>query len=433
MSISLQILLCIAAVIVTAKLAATGASRLGLPLVLGELLAGILLGPSVLNVWGMHWLAPAAANAVSVSSIFKILADLGVVLLMFVAGVETDISMMRRTVAPAFWAATGGVILPMVGGYLLSRSFGFSTAEAVFIGTILTATSVTITAQALMNLNQLRSKVGSTILGAAVIDDVLGLIVLSGVIALAPLLAVSGAKTGGVSWNALVVILGRMVACLVTMGLFGPFLTRWALRQATRLHGHHTEVAVALAIAMLLAFDAQWVGGMAAITGAYLAGLFVAMTPNRQKVSEELHPMLNSFFGPIFFVSIGMEADAWHVGGRVSFFLLLLAIAIVGKILGCGVGAYGSGFTKRDSLTVGVGMIPRGEVGLITASLGWTAGLVTRDVYIQAVALVVLTTLITPGLLRYCFPKAPEVEVDSSGGLARMPGIAANTGELSDA
>ena len=143
--------------------------------------------------------------------------------------------------------------------------------------------------------------------------------------------------------------------------------------------------------------------------------------------------MLNSFFGPIFFVSIGMEADAWHVGGRVSFFLLLLAIAIVGKILGCGVGAYGSGFTKRDSLTVGVGMIPRGEVGLITASLGWTAGLVTRDVYIQAVALVVLTTLITPGLLRYCFPKAPEAEVDSSGGLARMPGIAANTGELSDA
>ena len=134
MNISLQILLCIAVVIVTAKLAGTAASRLGLPLVLGELLAGVLLGPSLLNVWGMHWLAPTASNGVSVSSIFKILADLGVVLLMFVAGVETDISMMRRTVAPAFWAATGGVILPMAGGYMLSKSFGFSTAEAVFIG-----------------------------------------------------------------------------------------------------------------------------------------------------------------------------------------------------------------------------------------------------------------------------------------------------------
>jgi Kef-type K+ transport system membrane component KefB len=342
---------------------------------------------------------------------------------MFVAGVETDISMMRRTVAPAFWAATGGVILPMAGGYMLSKSFGFSTAEAVFIGTILTATSVTITAQALMNLNQLRSKVGSTILGAAVIDDMLGLIVLSGVIALAPVLAATGTKVGEASWNELAMILGRMVVCLVTIRLFGPFLTRWALKQATRLHGNHTEVAVALAIAMLLAFYSQWLGGMAAITGAYLAGLFVAMTPNRQKVTQEVHPMLNSFFGPVFFVSIGMEVNVWHVGGRVSFFLLLLAIAIVGKILGCGLGAYGSGFSARDSLSVGVGMIPRGEVGLITASLGWTAGLVTRDVYIQAVALVLLTTLITPGLLRYCFPKSSQAELNPSSVLDGVPSI----------
>jgi len=431
-NISLQILLCIAVVIVTAKLAATVASHLGLPLVLGELLAGVLLGPSLLNVWGLHWLAPTVSNGISVSSIFKILADLGVVLLMFVAGVETDLSMMRRTVAPAFWAATGGVLLPMAGGYVLSRSFGFSVVEAVFIGTILTATSVTITAQALMNLNQLRSKVGSTILGAAVIDDVLGLIVLSAVIAVAPVLAAGATTGGGTSWSGLAWIIGRMVVCLVTMGVFGPFVTRWALKQATRLHGHHTEVAVALAIAMFLAFDAQWLGGMAAITGAYLAGLFVAMTPNRQKVSDEVHPMLNSFFGPVFFVSIGMEVNAWHVGGRVSFFLLLLAIAVFGKILGCGLGAYGSGFSRRESLSVGVGMIPRGEVGLITASLGWTAGLVTREVYIQAVALVVLTTLITPGLLRYCFPKTTASEPESPRVLAGMPCISA-AGEMSDA
>jgi len=216
------------------------------------------------------------------------------------------------------------------------------------------------------------------------------------------------------------------------MLLFGPFLTRWALKQATRLHGQHTEVAVALAIAMLFAFDAQWLGGMAAITGSYLAGLFVAMTPNRQKVSEEVHPMLNSFFGPVFFVSIGMEVNAWHVGGRVGFFLPLLAIAVLGKILGCGLGAFGNGFSRRESLSVGVGMIPRGEVGLITASLGWTAGLVTRDVYIQAVALVLLTTLITPGLLRYTFPQATRAEPDSSGTPAALAAIPAGA-ELSDA
>jgi Kef-type K+ transport system membrane component KefB len=425
-SISLQILLCVAVVIVAAKLAATAASRLGFPLVLGELLAGVILGPSLLNIWGIHWLAQSSGG-VPVADIFKILADLGVVFLMFVAGLETDVALMRSTVAPAFWAATGGVILPMAGGYALSRMFGFTNAEAMFIGTILTATSVTITAQALMNLNQLRSKVGSTILGAAVIDDVLGLIVLSVVIALAP--QMTGA--GGMSWRALALICGRMALCLATIAIFGPMVTRWALQRAERLHGHHTETAVALALAMLLAFEAQWLGGMAAITGSYLAGLFVAMTPYQKKVSEDVHPMLNSFFGPVFFVSVGMEVNAWHVGGRVGFFVLLLGIAILGKILGCGIGALVGGFSARNSVTIGVGMIPRGEVGLITASLGLTAGLVTHDIYIQAVALVLLTTLITPALLRLMFPKpGGSVEVPA-GNLQPFSAIPAS--ELGDA
>ena len=405
MNTSLQILLCVAVVIVAAKFAGNLTARIGLPLVLGELLAGVVLGPTVLNIWAIPWLTQATGpDTASIATIFKILADLGVVVLMFIAGVETDLTMMRRTVAPAFWAATGGVLLPMAGGYFLSRSYGFTVAEAIFIGTILTATSVTITAQALINLGQLKSKVGSTILGAAVIDDVLGLIVLSVVIALAPLLA----HTGLASWTGLSFTLGRMFLCLVGIGLLGPIFTNWAMKYAARLHGNHTEVAVALAVALFLAFLAQWGGGMAAITGSYLAGLFIAMTPEREKVVADLHPMLNSFFGPLFFVSIGMEVNAWNLGGRVSFFLLILAIAVFGKIVGSGLGAYWTGFTRRESMAVGVGMIPRGEVGLITASLGLTAGLVTRQVYTQAVALVLLTTLITPGILRYAFPKAIE-------------------------
>ena len=425
MSVSLQILLCIAVVIVTAKLAAAASSRLGLPLVLGELIAGVILGPSVLNLWGIPWLAHN--SLLSVPEIFKILADLGVVFLMFVAGLETDIAMLRSTVGPAFWSAAGGVVLPMAGGYALSRAFGFSTVESVFIGTILTATSVTITAHTLMNLNQLRSKIGSTILGAAVIDDVLGLIVLSVVIALAPQMA----NAGDASWRGLAGILGRLVFCLITMVAFGPIVARWAIKYSTRLHGHHTETAVALVVAMLLAFDAQWLGGMAAITGAYLAGLFIAMTPSRQTVNDDLRPMLNSFFGPVFFVSVGMGVNARHIGGRVGFFLILLAIAIFGKVLGCGMGAYGTGFSRRDSLAVGVGMIPRGEVGLITASLGLTAGLVTQDVYVQSVALVLVTTLITPALLRFCFSKA-ETTTEVSGALDRLP-VPAGASELGDA
>ena len=430
MNTSLQILLCIAVIILVAKLAGAITARISLPLVLGELLAGVFLGPTFLNIWSISWLAhPASPDSVSVAAVFRVLAEIGVVLLMFVAGLETDIAMMRTAVAPAFWAATGGVILPMLGGSLLARQFGFSWQEAIFIGTILTATSVTITAQTLMNLKQLQSKTGSTILGAAVIDDVLGLIVLSLVIAIAPQVASGGAM----SWRSLVITLTKMAVCLVTLFWFGPPVTRWILRQAARLHGHHTEVASALIIAFLLAFQAQWLGGMASITGAYLGGLFVALTSAREKVSQELRPMINSLFGPIFFVSIGLEVNARHLEGVFVFFVLLLLIAVVGKIAGCGLGALLSGFTRRESLVVGVGMIPRGEVGLITASLGLASGLVSHDLYAQVVVLVLITTLLTPPLLRFAFPRKTVLETVSASALANLDELPAGAEELIDA
>ncbi len=428
MNTSLQILLCIAVIILAAKLAGALTARLGLPLVLGELLAGVVLGPTFLNIWSVSWLAhPASGDSVPVASVFKVLAEIGVVLLMFVAGLETDFEMMRSAVAPAFWAATGGVILPMTAGAFLARRAGLVWPEAIFVGTILTATSVTITAQTLMNLQQLRSKAGSTILGAAVIDDVLGLIVLSLVIAIAPQIGAGGATP----WRGITITLVEMFVCLILMFSLGPPMTRWIVRQAAQLHGHHTEAASALIIAFLVAFLAQRLGGLAAITGAYLAGLFVASTPAREKISYEIHPMVNSLFGPIFFVSIGLEVNARHLSGGMGFFLALLVIAIVGKIAGCGLGARLNGFSNRESLIVGVGMIPRGEVGLITASLGLAAHLVTRDLYLQAVVLVLITTLITPPLLRFAFPQQLELEttpLDSIAGLGEIAKAAKQTG-----
>jgi Kef-type K+ transport system membrane component KefB len=400
MNTSLQILLFIALLIAAAKAAGSLATRLGLPAVLGELLAGVLLGPTAINIWSMHWLATAGDGGTSVASVFKVLAQVGVVILMFVAGLETDIQMAKQALKPAFWSATGGVILPMAGGYLFSRWAGFNWQQALFIGTILTATSVTITAQTLMNLNQIRSRAGSTILGAAVIDDVMGLIVLSLVIAVS---AHGGSGTD--RWHALMVPIAKMAACLIGIFVAGPFLTRWLMKAAARMHGHHMEVAAALALAFVLAFTAESFGGMAAITGSYLAGLFVASTPSHAKVIEELRAMTNSFFGPLFLMSIGLDVNAWQLGSHLFFFNVLLLIAIAGKVIGCGFGAAFSGFNRRDSLVVGVGMMPRGEVGLITASIGFAAGLVTRDIYAQAVILVLITTLITPALLRYAFPK----------------------------
>ena len=401
MSTSLQILLFIALLIAAAKIAGSLAARLGLPAVLGELLAGVVLGPTAINIWNMHWLATVGDGGASVASVFKVLAQIGVVILMFVAGLETDIQMAKQALKPAFWSATGGVILPMAGGYLFSRWAGFDWQQALFIGTILTATSVTITAQTLMNLNQIKSRAGSTILGAAVIDDVMGLIVLSLVIAVGAHAAQSGADR----WHALMVPIAKMAACLIGIFVAGPFLTRWLMKAAAHMHGHHMEVAAALALAFIIAFTAESFGGMAAITGSYLAGLFVASTPSHGKVIEELRAMTNSFFGPLFLMSIGLDVNAWQLGSHLTFFNVLLLIAIAGKIVGCGIGAAFAGFNRRDSFVVGVGMIPRGEVGLITASIGFAAGLVTRDIYAQAVILVLITTLITPALLRYAFPK----------------------------
>ena len=159
---------------------------------------------------------------------------------------------------------------------------------------------------------------------------------------------------------------------------------------------------------------------MAAITGAYIAGLFVAQTPSHQKVLQDLNPIIHSFFGPLFFVSIGLAVNARHVSGGIAFFVILLAIAVLGKIAGCGLGARLNGFTGRESLIVGIGMIPRGEVGLITASLGLAAGLVSSDLYVQVVVLVLITTLITPALLRFAFPPERSGAVptaDKSAGL----------------
>jgi Kef-type K+ transport system membrane component KefB len=411
MNTSLAILLFIALVLVAAKVSGSLSARFGMPIVLGELIAGVLLGPSFLNLWRFSWLStPVAEHAASPESIVKVLAEIGVVLLMFMAGLETDAKMMRNAVGPAFWAAVGGVVLPMAGGCFLSRQFGLSWQESIFIGTILTATSVTITAQTLMNLSQMKSRAGATILGAAVIDDVLGLIVLSLVIAIAPQMA----HAGPTPWTGLAITIGRMLLCVVALFWLGPYLTRWLLKRAARMHGHHTEVAAALVLALFLAFFAEWLGGMAAITGAYLAGLFISVTSSRENVVHELSPMVNSFFGPLFFISVGLEVNIWSLNGKLIFFVLLTAIAIFGKIFGSGFAAYWSGLSRRESLAVGVGMIPRGEVGLITASLGLSSGLVTRDVYVQAVVLVLVSTLITPALLRYTFTQ--ESLKDSADG-----------------
>lgn len=401
---SLQILLLLALLVIVAKTLGGLSQRIGLPAVLGELLAGVILGPTVVGLWGLpvfsHPTSVAGSDPVSPAGIIKVLAQVGVVILMFLAGLETDTVAMKAALRPAFWAAFGGVVLPLVGGSLAGHAFGLSWSEAVFIGTVLTATSVSVTAQTLMNLRQLNSRAGTTILGAAVIDDVLGLIVLSLVIAAQP----TSARAQGTAWVGTCEKFALMAAFFAVSFFAGPRAIRWVLRQARRISTPHAELALVLAMAFLLAFFAQTAGGVAAITGAYLAGLFLARTADGASVLEGTRTIVNAFFGPLFFASIGLEINARRLGAHWAFFLLILLVAVVGKVLGCGAGAWMKGFSLRDAMTVGVGMVPRGEVGLITASIGWFAGLIPQEVYTMVVILILATTILTPAFLRFCFP-----------------------------
>ena len=410
MNISLQVLFFLALLILLAKAAGGLTARIGLPAVLGELLAGVVLGPTLINVWKFPWFAATAVvgghGQVSLAGFINVLAEVGVVVLMFLAGLETDIPAMKKAFGPAFWAAGGGVVLPFVGSAVITHQLGFAWRESIFIGTILTATSVSITAQTLMNLKQLRSKAGSTILAAAVIDDVLGLLVLSLVIAVET--HVGSAHTGGSALASFGWTVVRMAVFFLFAFLLGPRLIRWSFKAARHFKVEHTSLAAALATGFLFAFLAQYGGGMAAITGSYLAGLFIAASPtDHAEVISELRSMTNSFFGPLFFASIGLEINAWALGGHIGFFFLILLIAVLGKVLGCGMGAWFNGFSGRDGLIVGVGMIPRGEVGLITANIGWAAGIVSPDIYSLVIVLVLATTLVTPPLLSLCFEREP--------------------------
>jgi Na+:H+ antiporter len=425
MNISLQVLFFLALLILLAKAAGGLTARIGLPAVLGELLAGVVLGPTFINVWKFHWFAvsgPVGGNAqISLAAFINVLAEVGVVVLMFLAGLETDISAMKRAFGPAFWAACGGVVLPFVGSAVIAHDLGFAWREAIFIGTILTATSVSITAQTLMNLKQLRSKAGATILAAAVIDDVLGLLVLSLVIAAESHVANMHSGGSGLlsfGWTA-----ARMVVFFVFAFLLGPRLIRLSFRVARHFKVEHTPLAASLAIGFLFAFLAQYGGGMAAITGSYIAGLFIAASPDAHaEVISEIRSMTNSFFGPLFFASIGLEINAWALGGHIGFFFLILMIAILGKVFGCGLGAWLNAFSGRDGLVVGVGMIPRGEVGLITANIGWAAGIVSSEIYSLVIVLVLATTLVTPPLLSFCFGRE-SAALEASPASAGLEGV----------
>jgi Kef-type K+ transport system membrane component KefB len=396
----LQLFLLLVIIILASKLAGALANRIGQPAVFGEILAGLLLGPTFLDVLNLPFFRTAPPTlhgaATSLQGSVSDLADLGVLLLMFIAGLETNLAEMRRVGRVAFWSAFGGVVLPLVAGTGLAVMFGLPLFwEALFIGTILTATSVSISAQTLIELRTLRSKEGSTILGAAVIDDVMGIIVLS--------LVVAFARTNdGVHVAELALILVRMAGFFVAAVLLGRWLERF-LDFVDRLGASQGLLSGALVVALLYAWAAEYIGEVAAITGSYIAGVLLAQTRYKKKIDQSIHALTYSMLVPVFFIGIGLQANGRELGSQVVFTVVLVIVAIVSKAVGCAVFARMFGFTLDESLRVGAGMISRGEVGLIVAGYGLSAGIIGRDVFSASVLVVLVTTMVTPPLLRLTF------------------------------
>jgi Na+:H+ antiporter len=324
-----------------------------------------------------------------------------VILLIFIAGLETDLVEMRRVGHVAFWSAFGGVVLPLVGGAALAVAYGLPLLwEGIFIGAILTATSVSISAQTLIELGTLRTKEGSTILAAAVIDDVMGIVVLS--------LVVAFARSGqGATLMDVALIIGRMTLYFVGAILVGRWLDP-LIERLNRLGSSQGVLSGALVVAFVYAWGAEYVGQVAAITGSYLAGVLFGQTRFKKEIDQSIHAVTYSMLVPVFFISIGLQANGRELGSQALFTVLLVIVAIATKAIGCGVFARATGFTTTESIRVGAGMISRGEVGLIVAGYGLANGIIGRDVFSASVLVVLVTTMVTPPLLRMTFQRVSQ-------------------------
>ncbi|HUF37469.1 MAG TPA: cation:proton antiporter [Anaerolineales bacterium] len=393
MSSFLQFALALVIIILAAKAGGYISLRLNQPSVLGELLAGLILGPSVLNF--LNW-TPFTDEHLAEG--ITHLAEIGVLLLMFLAGLELHLSDLAKSGKVSAFAGTLGVLFPLGMGYLVADLAGFETQAALFTGLILAATSVSISAQTLMELKVLRTRVGIGLLGAAVFDDILVVLGLSIFVALG---AGTAAGLGTITWIAV-----RMVLFLGLGAALGLAILPRLSRRVNDLPISQGLIAFSLIVILFYSWGAEVFGGMAAITGAFLAGLALARSPLKDRIDAGISTMAYSFFVPIFFVNVGLAANARELTPESAWLLVIMSIvAVLSKLLGGGLGARLAGFTNLESAQLGAGLISRGEVGLIVASVGISAGLIGRDIFSIIVGVVIVTTLLTPLVLRALFAK----------------------------
>lgn len=376
-------LLLLALIMISTKICGLLTEKVSLPQVLGSLLAGIILGPSFLGIlYETDFLIKTS--------------EIGVILLMFIAGLDTDMEELKKTGKASFIIAMLGVIVPLFVCTALHYAFygrlpgSIGFMESLFIGVVFSATSVSITVETLNEMGKLKTKAGTAIIGAAIIDDIIGIVVLS---------VVSGFHGGKTNLSKLFV---EIALFFVFTAMIGFFI--YKLFQAMENHhAHSRRVAIwALAFCFILSYIAETFFGLADITGAYFAGVILCnLTRMKAEISKKLNIVAYVIFSPVFFASIGIKTNLNGLtGGILMFALLLFVAAVITKIIGCGLAAKLCGLTNSESITVGVGMVARGEVAFMVAQKGINSGIIDEKIFPAVVLAVIGATLITPILLK---------------------------------
>lgn len=365
--------------------------KLKQPVVLGQILAGVLIGPVVLNI-------------VKPDLIISSYAEIGVILLMFLAGLETDIGDLKKTAGAASAIALGGIIAPFVMGfvavYYLFPQEGM--IGAAFVGVILTATSIGISVQVLRELKKIKDKTGISILGAAVIDDIIGILLLTIILGIA-----SPTDNAGIG-----MVLIKMTGFFILAGISGRVFSSYMYKYSAKMLRNRNVGAFAIITCFLLAYLAQRFG-VAAIIGAYFTGIVFSVTPYNNRVEQDVSNIAYTLFTPIFFLNIGLSISVGSINLIIVPVIVLFLIAISSKVIGCSIGAKAMRYTYRESLQVGIGMMPRGEVVLITANIAKAGGFISNTIFTSLVVVVLLTTIVTPVLLKKAYTPI-NMEVASS-------------------
>ena len=383
---SYEFLLFLAIIMISTKLLGLFSRKIHMPAVVGALLAGVILGPS-----GLAMISLDGSTGVFIEE----LAEIGVILLMFSAWLDTDLGELKKNGVASLVTALLGVIIPLVGGSL-AYAFYFHTdladynemLKAVFVGVVLTATSVSITVETLREMGKLKGKVGTTILGAAVLDDIIGVIVLT---------IVTSLKDTTVSP---VSVLLKIVAYFIFIGAIVFVVMK--VRGFVEMRDEKRRVVIiSVALCFILCYISEVVFGIADITGAYFAGLMLCTLKIESYVARRVDIVSYLLFSPVFFASVGLKVALGGMDASIWIFsVVLLVVAILTKVLGCGLGSKFCGCTNKEALQIGIGMVSRGEVALIVAQKGYASGMLDSVLFAPIVVVVIVTTLLTPILLK---------------------------------